>query len=98
MNKKLFVLNYSNINDIYSQFSIIFSEYKGRQLMVYDETKNEYICLINNKKMVQFDDRKDHFVTKLTEGGRYSIVFYESYDTSYDYQLIFTGVKAYTQI
>ena len=51
--------------------------------------KNEYICLITNREMVWFDDRKDHFVTKVTEGERYSIIFYKSYDTRYDYQPTF---------
>ena len=97
MNNKSFVLNHNHKNDISSQFSINLGEYKGGELMVYNEMKKEHICLINNRKMVQFDGRKDHFVTKVTEGERYSIVFYKSYDTHYDYQPIFTGVKTYTQ-
>ena len=89
MNKESFVLNHSHTNDISSQFSISLGEYKGGGLMVYNEMKKEYMCLINNRKMVQFDGRKDHFVTKVTEGERYSVVFYKSYDTRYDYQPIF---------
>ena len=57
----------------------------------------EYFCLISNRKIVQFDCRNDHFVTKVTEGESYSIVFYKLYDTRYDYQPIFTGVKTYIQ-
>ena len=68
-----------------SQFAIILGEYKGGKLMVYNELKNEYIQLINNRKMVQSDGRKDHFVTDGTKCERYSIVSYKSYDTRYNY-------------
>ena len=47
--------------------------------------------------MIQFDSRKDHFVTNFTKGGSYSILFHKSYDARYNYQAIFTGVKTYTQ-
>lgn len=43
--------------------------------------------------MVQFDSRKDHFVTNIMESERYSIVYYKSYDVRYDHQTIFTGVE-----
>ena len=65
--------------------------------MVYNEMKKEYVSLINNRKMVKFDGRMDHFVTNVTEGERYSIIFYKSYDIRYDSQTIFTGVKTHTR-
>ena len=96
MNNTSFVLNHHHKNDISSQFAISLGEYEGGLLMVRNEMTNEYIHLNNNRKMVQFDGRKDHLVTKVTEGERYSIVFYKSYDMRYDYQPIFIGIKTYT--
>ena len=85
-------------DDVSSQFAISLGEYKGGQLMVYNDNLSTYIPVVNKRKMVQFDGRKKHFVTKVTEGERYYIVFFKSYDESYDYQSIFTGIKTYTEI
>ena len=85
-------------DDVSSQFAISLGEYKGGQLMVYNDNLSTYIPVVNKRKMVQFDGRKKHFVTKVTEGERYSIVFFKSYDERYDYQPIFTGIKTYTEI
>ena len=43
--------------------------------------------------MVQFDGRKAHYVKNITEGNRYSVVFYKLFDRRYDSQPVFTGVK-----
>ena len=85
-------------DDVSSQFAISLGEYKGGELMVYNENLNIYIPVINKRKMDQFDDRKNHFFTKVTESERYSIVFFKSYDVRYDFQPIFTGIKTYTEI
>ena len=63
MNNTSFVLNHHHKNDISSQFAISLGEYEGGLLMVRNEMTNEYIHLNNNRKMVQFDGRKDHLVT-----------------------------------
>ena len=47
--------------------------------------------------MIQFDGRKTHYVTDVTEGNRYSVVFYKSHDRRHNSQPVFTGVKKYTQ-
>ena len=75
MNNKSFVLNHNHKNDISPQFSISLGEYKGGELMVYNEINKECVCLINNRKMVHFDGRNDHFVTKVTEGEGFQLYF-----------------------
>ena len=51
MNNKSFILKHNHNNDISSQFAISLGEYKGGELMVYNEMKKEYIRLINNRKI-----------------------------------------------
>ena len=98
MDNKSHIENHKDKDDVSSQFAISLGEYKGGELMVYNENMNNYTPIINKRKMVQFDGRKDHFVTKVTEGERYFIVFFKSYDIRYDFQPIFTGTKMCTDI
>ena len=97
MDEFSYVKKHVDKNDISSQFVVTLGNYKGGELRVYNEINDVYIPLITNRIFVQFDGRKEHYITAVTEGNRYSIVFYKSYDRRYDVQPIFTGVKTYTQ-
>ena len=97
MDENSYVKKHVDANDVSSQFVVTFGNYIGGELLVYNEISEQYIPLITNRNIVQFDGRKKHYVTDVTEGKRYSIVFYKSYDRRYDSQPIFTGVKTYTQ-
>ena len=97
MDENSHVKKYVDKNDISSQFVVTLGNYKGGELIVHNEINDSYIPLITNRNMVQFDGRKQHYVTDVIEGNRYSIVFHKSYHMRYDVQPIFTGVKTYTQ-
>ena len=46
------VENHTDKDDVSSQFVISLGEYKGGELMVYNENRNTHILIINKKKMV----------------------------------------------
>ena len=81
--------------DVSSQFVMSFGEYLGGELMLFDEKSKTFKHVETKNHIVQFDGRFKHYVTKVTNGLRYSIVFYKMFDRRYKEQPYFTGVKTY---
>ena len=63
-------------NDVSSQFVLSFGDYNGETLMLFNEKENKYEDVDTHNTLVQFDGRYKHYVTKVTHGMRYSIVFF----------------------
>ena len=66
--------------DVSSQFVMSFGEYSGGELMLFDEKSKTFKHVKTRNHIVQFDGRFKHYVTKVTNGLRYSIVFYKMFD------------------
>ena len=98
MDNKSHIENHTHKYDVSLQFAVSLGKYKGGELMIYNENMDNYTPIINKSKMVQFNGRKGHFVTKVTEGERYYIVSFKSYDIRYDFQPRFTGIEMYVEI
>ena len=49
-----------------------------------------------HNQLVELDGRYKDYMTKVTNGMRYSIVFYKMYDRRYKIQPYFTVIKTYT--
>ena len=81
--------------DVSSQFVMSFGEYSGGELMLFDEKSKTFKHVETKNHIVQFDGRFKHYVTKVTNGLRHSIVFYKMFDRRYNEQPYFTGVKTY---
>ena len=62
-------------NDISSQFILTFGEYTGGKLMLFDEKSKKFKYIDTYKKLVQFDGRLKHYVTKVKSGKRFSMIF-----------------------
>ena len=63
-------------------------------IIILFNTNNKIVNSHNTyNQIVQFDGRKKHYVTKVTEGIRFSVVFYKMFDRRYDSQPHFTGTK-----
>ena len=61
--------------DVSSQIILSFGSYSGGLLMIHNEVTCKYESFDTCGKIVQFDGRFKHYVTKVTSGHRYSIVF-----------------------
>ena len=82
-------------NDISSQFLLTFGQYIGGELMIYNNERKTYMNVDTKNAIVQFDGRNRHYVSKILNGLRYSVVYYKKFDRRYNEQPIFTGIKTY---
>ena len=97
MDKNSYVYVHSD-KDVSLQFVTSFGQYSGGELMLYNEEMNKFEHIETYNQIVQFDGRYKHYVTNVTNGIRYSIVFYKMFDRRYKEQNYFTGVKIYQLI
>ena len=67
-------------NLVWEQFCISFGDYDGGSLYVLNQHLNKYEKLDNHQRMVQFDGRNYHYVSNVTKGERYSIVYFKKFD------------------
>lgn len=90
--------SYVNIHqdhDVSSQITLSFGNYTGGLLMIQNEVTCNFESFDTCDKIIQFDGRFKHYVTKITSGFCYSIVFYKMFDRRYKEQPIFSGIKIY---
>ena len=65
-------------NDITTQFCISFGKYVGGSLYVLNQPLNRYEKLDSHNKMIEFDGRNYHYVSNVTKGERYSVVYFKN--------------------
>ena len=63
--------------------------------MIYNNERETYMNVDTKNAIVQFDGRNRHYVSKILNGLRYSVVYYKKFDRRYNEQPIFTGIKTY---
>ena len=83
-------------NDITTQFCISFGDYDGGSLYVLNQHLNKYEKLDNHQRMVQFDGRNYHYVSNVTKGERYSIVYFKKFDRRFKMKAFYPINTVYT--
>ena len=95
MNKDSYIKEHCDKADVSSQFIMTLGEYKGGFLHVWNKEKKIYEIFDTYKKLIQFDGRNKHFISNVSDGERYSIVWYKSFDRRYITQPILNGVRIF---
>ena len=95
MDTQSFIKSHCDSGDVSSQFMISFGHYEGGMLYVKNETKHLFQPFNTYKTLTQFDGRKEHYISDVTCGERYSIVLFKSFDRRYNMQPILNGVRTY---
>ena len=81
--------------DISSQFILSFGEYLGGDFMLFNQKNNRFEKVNTYNKLVQLDGRIKHYVSNVTDGYRFSVIYYKMYDRRFKEQPYFTGTKTY---
>ena len=80
MDKDSFVKVHCDENDISTQHIITFGQYEGGILHVWNSKNKSYDAVLTDGSLLEFDGRKRHYVSPVTDGERYSLIFFKMYD------------------
>ena len=81
MDKDYFVTEHIHASDTTTQIVITFGNYKGGMLNTFCPKKNQFKAVQTLGTMKEIDGRLPHFVSPVTDGKRYSLVFFKTYDS-----------------
>lgn len=80
MDKTSFIERHVHTNEICDQYVISFGEYKGGILHVFCPVKKRFQAKETKNKLALINGNFEHYVSLITSGLRYSIVFFKQYD------------------
>ena len=80
MDKTSYVKVHRDENDIATQNIITFGQYTDGSLYTFCQKRQSYQALSTLGKLTEFDGRVPHYVSPITEGKRFLVTFFKSYD------------------
>ena len=80
MDKTSYVEPHNHLSDVSTQHAITFGKYTGGMLNVLCPKTNLFKEVETLRTFKEFDGRSLHYVTPVSEGKRFSVLFFKCYD------------------